>query len=163
MAIVVEDGSIVAGANSYITSAQYAAILDDFGLFDSTGCAESNLKSAAQYLETFRTRYHGQKVSGDQRLQWPRRGVWIDGFYLLQTIIPEQLKIAQALMAYALSQGQSAFNNSAGKEIISQSVDVISVTYSDTGAANAQPMFGQVEAQLAPLMRSGMTLQVCRA
>jgi hypothetical protein len=86
--LVVEDGSGVAGANSYVSydDAMAFAALRGFSLGPDQATAEINLIQAADYLEAQRNRYQGWKTNDPavfvppevQPLQWPRTWVFID-------------------------------------------------------------------------------------
>jgi hypothetical protein len=80
MAIVVEDGSVVTGANSYITLAEARAYGVLYGVTISAVDATAEVLShkAVRYLEARRNQYQGTKVSVDQPLQWPRYDVVVD-------------------------------------------------------------------------------------
>ena len=155
MALIVEDGSIVANANTYLGEADANNILSAFGLPDLVpAAAEAQLRTAAQYLERYRQKYKGCKVSSTQSLQWPRTGVYIDDFLFAYDAIPVELKNAQALIANKIASGSQLFLDSNGKETLQKTVDVISVTYAQSGVADAQPTFGQIDAQLSILLKS---------
>ena len=155
MALIIEDGTIVAGANTYIDVATANIILAYFNMPSlSISNDEASLTAAAQYLESFRDRYKGSKVSSAQSLQFPRINLTIDGFDFPSDEIPEQLKKAQAIAASLVSSGKSLYSNSSGQEILSKSVDVISVTYAKNGLSNSQPIFGLIDAQLQPLLNT---------
>lgn len=162
MALIIEDGTIVSSANSYITEAEANSILAAFGFPALIPLnAESQLIQAAQYLESFRKRYKGQTEVVSQSLCWPRAGVVVDCFELPFDEIPNQLKRAQAIAAGYLASEKSLYSDSCGQEILSKKVDVISVTYSDSGIANSQNSFGLIDAQLSVLLKP-LTLSTLR-
>lgn len=86
--LVVEDGSGVAGANSYVSydDAIAWAALRGYSIGADQTTAEQNLIQAVDYLEAQRSRYQGYKTNDPdifiypavQPLQWPRTNVWID-------------------------------------------------------------------------------------
>jgi protease II len=94
MALIVEDGSLVANANSYITLAEYKAWADARGLTYSADdtTVEQQILRAMDYLE--RIEYIGNKANENQPLQWPRTEALIDGYYADATEIPKEVKTA---------------------------------------------------------------------
>jgi len=163
MALVVEDGSIVAGANTYIDEDDANDILADFGLPDLVpATAEASLISAAQYLETFN--YKGTRTDPSvQDLIFPRAGIVIDCFELPSDEIPVKLIRAQVFAASLIESGVSLYSNSNGQEAIEKTVDVITVKYAESGVSNQQPIFGQIQGQLNDLLKSSFTIAVKRA
>lgn len=109
--IVIEDGTIVATANSYITVAELDTYASDRGvtITAATEAAKGELLiEAMDYIESLN--YKGVKVNGDtsvQPLQWPRANVVIDSYLNSITSIPELLKDGQAEVALAIDNSQS--------------------------------------------------------
>lgn len=154
MTLIIEDGTLVTDANSYITEIEANAILAAFGFPALIPLnAEAQLMQAAQYLESFRPRYKGTTEINQQSLAWPRTGVVIDGFDFPFDEIPIQLKRAQAIASGYVAAGKNLYANSCGQEVIQKTVDVISVTYAESGIADAQPSFGLIDAQLEILLK----------
>ena len=130
MALVIEDGSVVAGANSYTTIAEFAAYLDARGSFleGNNGNDEQLLLLAMDYLES--QDFIGDKYSKTQPLQWPRTGVCIDGFSIDEDEIPEILKSAQIEVAIAIDSGNNPLS-ALDRETKREKVGDIEVEYSD--------------------------------
>lgn len=102
MAFTVEDGSIVAGANAYITAAELVDYWADRGITISAPTAEQEaaIVVSTQYVG-LNNNWSGFAVSADQSLDWPRRGTYTDkGFLIPADEIPQQLKFAVAEYAY---------------------------------------------------------------
>ena len=161
MSLVIENGGIVEGANSYCSVDYARAYATLRGLTfpahttEGDAAAEVLLIRAMDYLESLRGRYLGNKVSSKQALQWPRSLVVVDGFDIGEDEIPEMLLKAQAQLAVE-AQTQDLQKNSDGKEIIAESVSgAVSVTYATTGNSHPQPVFAAVMAMLAPLLQGG--------
>ena len=102
MAIIVEDGSIVSGANSYSSEAQLAAYAADRGVTVS-GVAAELLIRAMDYIE--KQNFKGGKYTSGQNLQWPRINVVIDGFAIDNSTIPVLLIDAQIETALSIDSG----------------------------------------------------------
>jgi hypothetical protein len=86
--IVVEDGSIVASANSYVSAADLSTYATDRGI-TINGTAAVLLIQAMDYLE--QQDFQGYKYTDDQALQWPRGDVYIDGYYVSVSTIHNHL------------------------------------------------------------------------
>lgn len=110
MALVIEDGTVVTGANSYIdipeAKAFAAARGVDLGNDDTV--TEQRLLVAMDYLESLS--YKGTRTEPDQQLlAWPRIGVTFDGRTFGDHVIPNQLKSAQAQLAIEQFNGVVIF------------------------------------------------------
>jgi len=91
MALVVEDGSVVTGANSYVTVAEYKTWADARGFtYGTDSVVEQNILRAMDFLE--RQNFIGNKANENQPLQWPRTEALIDGYYADATEIPPDVK-----------------------------------------------------------------------
>lgn len=105
MAIVVEDGSVVTNANSYVSEAELSTYADTRGITISDSDREKWLILAMDYLETLD--FIGRKQLETQELQWPRDRVYIDRYLLDEGVIPDELKNAQMHLATSIAQGIS--------------------------------------------------------
>lgn len=95
MALVIEDGTVVTGANSYIDVAEAKAFAAARGvdLGNDDVVTEQRLLIAMDYLESLN--YKGVRTDPDkQLLSWPRTGVTFDGRTFGAHVIPAQLKSA---------------------------------------------------------------------
>lgn len=102
MALVVEDGSVVAGAEAYDTIANvltYASNIGDatFAAL-ATGPQEEAARRATRYMEAkWRMKWKGNKTVDTQVLSWPRYNVLDeDGFVVDSDIVPQGVKEAFA-------------------------------------------------------------------
>lgn len=106
MAIIVEDGSIVTGANSYVSEAELTAFASARNItLSGDYTTEQLLIIASDYIESLN--YKGMKVRSDQPLQWPRVDVVIDSYYFDSDEIPSQLKNGQMQVALSIDAGNS--------------------------------------------------------
>lgn len=156
MTITVEDGSIVAGANSYVTLAEARAYATARGKTlpaDDTALT-ALLITAVDYLEAQRARYQGSKVSATQELQFPREGVQIDGIDLEATAIPSILKYAQIRLAIEAGAGVDLMPTRSGAFVKKEVVGPIETEYSEKVGVSVEPEISAVEALLAPLFGS---------
>lgn len=138
MALIIEDGSIVPNANSYVTAAEYMAWADNrFGVGRSTApkCddeVEPSILRAMDYFEG--QNFIGTKKQSDQPLQWPRDGVYIDGFYQSNSSIPKEVKLSIYELAYAEELGNGELNT-VDRKVKKQKVSSIEVEYADNSSS----------------------------
>lgn len=157
MALTIEDGSGVAGANSYIDVATARAYAAARGLTlpAADGDVEALLIKAMDFIEAYRGDFQGRKTAATNPLQWPRTGVILDGYSLAEDAIPQVLKDAQAQLAID-AQNADLMPIGTGREIVMERVDVVQVQYAESGSTNPQPIFTKAEALLKPLLKSGL-------
>lgn len=130
MTLIIEDGSIVANSNSYISTTNFTTYATARG-YTIVADEEQLLIQAMDYLEA--QLYKGCKRTQDQTLQWPRTGVYIDGYYFASDDIPQQLINAQCEVAIAIDEGNGPLDDIA-IQTKREKVGPIEVEYAD-GAA----------------------------
>lgn len=101
MALVIEDGSIVAGANSYASVAELVDFASSRGLTIPTSNAdrELSLVRAFDYIELQRDRFLGHPTSSTQQTAFPRYGLRVGTHVIASNEIPWELKRAQLIIA----------------------------------------------------------------
>src|SRR6187402_1351463 len=147
MALIIEDGTGVPGANSYVTVLEFQDWLTARGIA-LTGDPEQQLIKAMDYLESLS--FVGEPVQCDQSLQWPRYCVWIDNCYFPSNQIPSQLKTAQMQTAQSIDIGNDPLST-LPRLTSSVTVGPISVTY-EKGSNSAT--IRSVDAYLSKLVVS---------
>lgn len=147
--IVVEDGTIVANANSYVSEANLTTYATDRGL---TLVADESilLIKAMDYIESIG--YKGVKVLSTQALQWPRYSVYLDGYYFPSNEIPKELKQAQMAVAVSIDQGDDPLAT-IGQGVKREKVDVLEVEYMP-GSSSA-PIIKSITSSLWKLLSGG--------
>lgn len=172
MALIVEDGTSVVGANTYISAdfaRQYA--LDRGVTIPSATNIDAQIIMAADYLEGFDERYKGRRSSPSQSLSWPRTNVVIYGSRFPINAIPDRLKQAQAQAFMEVFAGADLTPNVTGYAVRREKVDVLEVEYATGGGTNNSatpqfaPQFPKIDVLLKPLLGStfGGQLEVVRA
>lgn len=153
--LIVEDGNIVANANSYVDlvfAKQYAS---DMGLTLPTtdDAIASGLLNANRFIEGLESRFQGHRVSAAQALAWPRAGVMIGGNLFPQNAIPGVLKNAQVIAASMINNGVDFFATQSGQFITKEKVDVIETEYSAEflATADGKPYYTAIESMLNSL------------
>lgn len=101
MTIIVEDGSIVSNANSYVSEAELTSFATARGI-TLTNSTEELLIRAMDYIEALY--FKGVKLTSTQSLQWPRAYVLIDNYYINTDVIPTELKNGLMHCAIAIDQ-----------------------------------------------------------
>lgn len=129
--IIVEDGTGIEDANSYIDETFMSDYVDLQGSTiwcDNVSKQSLALVQATQFFDLrYSSRFCGELVSEDQGLLFPRL---ING---VNTGIPKQLKNAVAALAFKfLSEGTLDLNANSGAAISSQSVSVGNGAVSET-------------------------------
>ena len=144
--LIIEDGSIVAGANSFTTDAELQAYALARSLtLPATEAERDSLQVLAMdYLFSVEHKLKGCRVSIDQDLPYPRHGVCANGFNIPSDSIPQGIKNAQMELAIQANSSELLINKT-NQNIESEKVDVIEVSYFsggswetvNTGRANA--------------------------
>lgn len=163
MTIIVEDGSNVPGANSYVSLIDARAVLAPLGqnLAVSDITAEQQILNAANYIEAFRSMYKGIKTTSSQSLQWPRREVIIDDDFIDSDVIPQDLIDAQVFAAYEFSTGKSLQPTISGQSVQSEEVvGAVKVSYFDVRALEGSFNFIRVMDSLNPLFKDCGTMVI---
>ena len=162
MPLIIEDGSIVTGANSYQTVAQMRAYALARGVTLSAVDADVEVLSfqAMDYLEGKRAKYQGCKTSEDQALQWPREVVYIDCYEIDNNVIPSELKNAQNQLVIEIHAGLTVLPTSQQGFATKEKVGPIEVEFSEMLGTNVIPTMTAVEALLRPLYCCGQGMAV---
>lgn len=191
MALVKEDGTGVADANTYALVAEVRAYAQARGVTlpvdDSS--VESLIIPSMDYLEGFRSRYQATKtytgVAGfhandefeiappadvdthpAQLLQWPRYGVTIDGVPISGNTMPKELIAALCQCVMEIQAGNDLNPTTSGQVVKREKVDVLETEYmtsQDLGfEADFKPEFPKVNALLAALLAAGSVLNTVR-
>lgn len=157
MTIVVEDGSIVTNANSYVSEAELSAYATARGV-TLVGDTEVLLIKAMDYIES--QAFKGAKWTRDQPLQWPRANVSVDGYWLDPNVIPQLLKNAQMQAAISIDSDVDPLADIPRLES-SVTVGPISVSYEKGG--NSTTISQKISAQLKKLLvGNAMSFEVMR-
>lgn len=135
MSIVIEDGSIVTGAKSYVSVADLQAYTSARNIIIAEDESALLLK-AMDYLESFDGRFKGKRVSRDQPLSWPREGATIEGWEWGANEIPRQVLNAQISLCVEIAGGEDPRNPSqAALPVVKEKVDTLEVEYANPGQA----------------------------
>ena len=140
MALIVETGAIVTGADSYVTRADAITYAANRGVtLVDTVVTDEILRNAVGFLESFGDKFKGSRVTRDQPLSWPRIGAVIEGWSWDSDEIPRQVINAQLAVALEIFAGEDPYNPlPVAGQITQESVSgAVSVSYA-TGSSGAQ-------------------------
>ena len=135
MALIVETGAIIAGADSYVSVTNcdtYHAARGNAAWTGMDAVKEAALRKAAAYLDGhYRNRWKGRKVEPTiQDLEWPRYDVCVSEagpFFLDSDVIPRRVKDAQCELALIALSADLAPSVAAG--IKREKIDVLETEY----------------------------------
>lgn len=174
MALIVEDGSVVAGAESYIDVSYADAYHANRGNTTwaalATADKEAAIRKATDYMgEAYRLKWNGQRYSVMQTLDWPRMMVprkdtvgfqFSSQVYYDYRSIPDEVKRANAELALRTLGGDLAPDLSQG--VRSKKIGAMEVVY-DTSSPQAK-RYRQVDMSLSIFFdSSGIRMGVMRS
>ncbi len=136
MALVLEDGTGLANANSYASEATLGTYADDRGLTLASGDAEAALIRASQWLDsTYRSRFQGYRVrERAQALEWPRFSVYdASGFLVDSDSVPVEIVSAtcEAAIRELTEAGSLAPDLDRGGQIKELGAGSVRIVYGD--------------------------------
>lgn len=158
MSLIVETGSIVAGADSYISlvDARTMAALYGWALPATDPAAEIALRNGANYVGLFEPEMKGSRVSAEQSLAYPRKDATVFGFDISETSIPGRLQIAQIAAAVEIGAGLDPRASTDGRVVASEQVTgAVAVSYFNNGNTGATVRITKAIDALKPLLSSG--------
>ena len=156
--IVVETGSIVSGANSYISEADMGTYATDRGV-TIAGTAADLLIQAMDYIES--QSFQGLKKTSAQALQWPRTNVVIDSYAVNSDVIPQLLKDALCEFCIGIDGGTNPLANVA-RETVREKVGDIEVEYSPNSRSADYLAAGETKLRKLLANQSGISARVIR-
>lgn len=160
MALIVEDGSGLASAESYLSVADCTTYNDAHQAVAAWGASSTDekeraLRNATQYLEAqFTGRWLGNRSTSVQALSWPRAFVEFDGVVLSSTALPTRLEDATAELAIKAVSETLMPDQSEPGTILSESVSVGPISTSTTyaGGKNQAKWYRLAESLLRGLV-----------
>ena len=148
--IIVEDGTIVAGANSYVSIADLDTYASDRGV-TITGTQADLIIQAMDYIESLQ--FIGLQLTENQALSWPRSDAVKKRIYWYDTDeIPQCLIDAVCETALAVDAGNSPLNN-IDRATKKEKVGDLEVEYKDGSASST--IVKKINAKLKALIIGG--------
>lgn len=155
MALIVETGQIIAGAESFISLADARALAAKFGLTlpaDDTE-AEAALRNGAVYIGLQEPMMCGSRVSPLQELSFPRQSVTLYGYPVASDSIPAQVIRAQVIAAVEYGNGTDVRASTDGRATSMERVEgAVTVQYFNNGSSGATTTITAAIDALRPLL-----------
>jgi len=159
--LIVEDGSGISNANSYLSVADADDYHDLHGAPAAwtaavTADKEAALRLATQYIDgVYGSVWQGRRELETQALDWPRCQVWdYDGFPVSFTIVPQQVKDACAYLALKQISGDTLLpDDASASNVTSEAIQLgaLSISQSFSGTKTTTKYYRLVEKILAEL------------
>ena len=168
MALIVEDGTGLANAESYISVADCDTILVSWGRSSSAWVAldettkEAQLRNSTMYIDsTYAGKWSGEVVNNTQSLSWPRLNAYkANGQSIPSDEVPSEVLRAASFIAVESIDGGVYANEDNGARIASESVGLGSGALSESksyiGGKDASYSSKSADLVLKPLL-SGTT------
>ena len=156
MALIVEDGTGLSTAESYISVADATTYFSNRGnttwaAIATDALREAYLRLATEYMtQMYRSRWEGARYTEDQSLDWPRTGVVRDSWSVDTDEVPVEVQRACAELALKQSAGDLAPDLTQG--VIREKVDVIEVEYDK--ASPQYTRYRAIDAMLKPYLNA---------
>lgn len=165
MALVVEDGTGLSNAESYLAVADADTYHVNFGNTSwasaSGGAKEVALRQATQYLDSrFGLAWKGRKINATMSLDWPRSGVRVDDYAVDDDFVPPEIENATAILALsALTETLTPDSESPDGLILGEMIQIGPIKLdTDYGGATSTKRYRLVEELIAPLLHWGTEL-----
>ena len=158
MTLIVEDGSIVTGADSFVSLTDARTLADKFGwtLPVDDGDAESALRNGAAYIGLQEPSLCGTRVSALQSLPFPRQGISLYGFPFANDAIPPQVIQAQIAAAVEYGKGSDVRGSTDGRITTMERVEgAVTVQYANNGVTGSTITITAALDALKPLICGG--------
>ena len=113
MTVIVEDGSGVVNANSYVSETEVMEYASARGVALSAGTLlQAHIVKAGDYLQTWERAFVGYRRERHdlQRMSWPRVGAFVDDYTVESDTIPGVLKDCQCELVIDIHSGIDIHN-----------------------------------------------------
>ena len=153
--LIIEDGSVVADANSFVTDEEFKkyANLRCMDVPATQPERESLLILAMDYLFSVEPKMQGCRVSIDQELPYPRSGVCANCFNIPSDSIPKTLKNAQMELALQANTSDILISQSM-QNVSKEKLGELEVEYF-SGGSWSTVRTDRADAYLNPLLSNG--------
>ena len=163
MTLIVEDGTGLATAESYVSVADAGTRHTNLGNTAWTGTdavKEAALRRATQFmLQRYRGRWQGTRINSTQALDWPRSWVVVDGYAVDADIVP--VDVANACADLALKALSETLNADLERGILREKVGPLETEY-DAYSPQAK-RYPAIDQALAPYLAGGGMSRLVRA
>lgn len=155
MALKVEDGTGVTGADSLVSRATYIAYAAAVGVtIADADAADQELREAMRVIDSVEPRMQGVRESRDQALSFPRSGMIVNGWGYASDEIPQAAKDAQMELALYINAGNDPYNPEERKIVTQERVEgAVDIRYA-VGAVASNTKGERWQLLLRKLLRS---------
>lgn len=161
--LIIEDGSIVANANSFVTDEEYKAYakLKGYSIPATQPDREANLVNAYDFLNfTYEQRLQGSRVTPQTQTGiMPRNYIYAYGALVANDSIPQDFKNAQMLASFSINDGvdTNAVKDSANLAGFSVGSGAYSETYQSGSSTPTLAQMPAVSRVLKPYTNAGLS------
>jgi len=161
--LIVEDGSVVANANSFVTDEEYKAYakLKGYSIPATQPDREANLANAYDFLNfTYEQRLQGSRVTPQTQTGiMPRNYIYAYDALVANDSIPQDFKNAQMLAAFSINDGvdTNAVKDSANLAGFSVGSGAYSETYQSGSSTPTLAQMPAVSRVLKPYTNAGLS------
>lgn len=166
MALIIEDGTIVPNANSFVTVAEARTFcsLRNLELPTADSDVEPLLIAAVDYLFSIENKFQGYRSDTAQELLFPRDNIVVFGSDLTGEI-PANLKKAQCRLAFDVSQND-LIQTGVDREVIKTKLGPLEKQYAPSGSTNYQfkpnAALSILEPLFSPSYNGGINVAIVR-
>lgn len=169
MAIVVEDGTGVANANSFVTldeTEEYHETRGNSSWLSNTDddAKEAAIIRASDFINTLN--FKGVRYTGDQALCFPRSNLYdAEGYLLAETAVPAKVKAAQqeAALKELLSPGCLTVDQKRGGRVKRKKIDVLETEYFEGAPSDTLSEYVVIRRLLKGLLKSNISMEITRS
>jgi hypothetical protein len=161
--LIIEDGSVVGNANSFVTDEEYKAYakLKGYSIPATQPDREANLANAYDFLNfTYEQQLQGSRVTPQTQTGiMPRNYIYAYGALVANDSIPQDFKSAQMLAAFSISDGvdTNAVKDSANLAGFSVGSGAYSETYQSGSSTPTLAQMPAVSRVLKPYTNAGLS------
>lgn len=168
MALIVETGTGSAAAESYCSVAYFlsyhAARGNAAAAVLTTAATEEALRRATDYmLQTYRSRWQGYRRINGQALDWPRTGIVIDQFVIVDfNIVP--IEVQNACAELALKASTATLLADTEQQVLREKIGPLEFEYDKSSPQTKR--YKSIDAMLTPYLcgsNSGVNVRLERA
>lgn len=158
MTLIVENGSGVANANSYLDAPSFKALATARGETAAAALTDAAVEillvKAMDYLSQFTDRWRGSKANATYALPWPRSNVYLYGVALDADVIPNELVMAQYELALAANSVDLMPTTGVGGFVVMEKIGPLETRWSEGAGERTVPTLRRVDMWLTPLIAS---------
>ena len=160
--LIIEDGTVVANANSWVTDAEYKAYakLKGYPIPATQPDREANLANAYDFINfTYEDRLQGWRVTPQTQTGcMPRTNIYAYDILVASTLIPQDFKNAQMLASFSINDGVdiNAVKDTANLAGFSVGSGAYSESYQSNSSTPTLAQMPAVTKVLKPYTKAGL-------